>query len=176
MWQIVNTCFPDHSFNKEVARDYIILTLKLVVHSQVNIINALYLIAICWTVAIIKINLQQSRTIVELQPGICFLSFLFSVHCIYLPLSLLAQLSPTCNPWAEDLSPIIRRCVSQGERSPMSTCLQCNLSGAGLTLQLGSFRMWAVSCRKPGNSPVRSNWTFRRTLKFKTLQKSENIS
>lgn len=58
------TCFPDYSFNKKVARYDIRLTLKLVVHSQVNIINALYLIAICWTVAIIKINLQPSRTIV----------------------------------------------------------------------------------------------------------------
>jgi len=133
---------------KKVARDGIRLTLKLVVHSQVNIINALYLIAICWTVAIIKINLQQSRTIVQLQPGIRFFSGLYSVHlyiCHYNFLSMttiiLTQLSPTCKPWAVDLSPIIRRCVSQGDRSPMSTCLQCNLSGTGLTLQLGSFRM-----------------------------------
>lgn len=47
------------------------LTLKLVVHSQVNVINALYLIAICWAVAIIKINLQQNGTIVQLQIRWC---------------------------------------------------------------------------------------------------------
>ncbi len=105
---------------------------------------------------------------------------LFCVQCSLVSVltsvsSYIALLSPTCKPWAVDLSPIIRRCVSQGERSPTSTCLQCNRSGTGLTLQLGSFRIWAVSFRKPGNSPVRSNWTFRRTRNFKTLQKSKDI-
>lgn len=88
---------------------------------------------------------------------------------------LFAQLSPTCNPWAVDLSPLMSRCSSQGERSPTSTCLQCNRSGTGLTLQLGSFRMWAVSFTKPGNSPDRSNWTFRRTRRFKTFQRRDDV-
>ncbi len=167
-------------------------------HSLINIINTLYLIAVCWAVAIIKINLQQNRTIMQLQPGIQLFQFkihwcqneywckcipqnnIFCVQCSLVSVlnsesSYIALLSPTCKPWAVDLSPIIRRCVSQGERSPTSTCLQCNRSGTGLTLQLGSFRIWAVSFRKPGNSPVRSNWTFRRTRKFKTLQKSKDI-
>lgn len=105
---------------------------------------------------------NRTEKVMQLQPEM-------SVYVI-----LFAQLNPTCNPWAVDLSPVISRCVSQGERSPTSTCLQCNRSGTGLTLQLGSFRMWAVSFRKPGNSPVRSSWTFRRTRKFKTLQRSDD--
>lgn len=81
----------------------------------------------------------------------------------------------TCNPCAVDLRPCIKRCVSQGERSPMSTCLQCNLCGTGFTLQLGSFRMWAVSFGKSGSSPVRSSWTLRKTLNFKTWQSKEYV-
>lgn len=80
MWHIVNTCFPDIRMGWEwfitvlinqVTRDDMRLTLKLVVHSQVNVINALYLIAICWAVAIIKINLQQNGTIVQSQIRWC---------------------------------------------------------------------------------------------------------
>uniref|UniRef100_A0A0E9WBG8 Uncharacterized protein n=1 Tax=Anguilla anguilla TaxID=7936 RepID=A0A0E9WBG8_ANGAN len=44
-------------------------------------------------------------------------------------------------PCAEDLRPCINRSVSQGARSPMSTCLFLSLSGTGSTFHVVSLRM-----------------------------------
>lgn len=73
----------------------------------------------------------------------------------------------TCMPCAGDCRALMKRAVSQGAMSPMSTCLFWSLGGTGSTLQSGSALMCAVLSRKFGSSPERSRWAFLDTLSWR---------
>lgn len=76
----------------------------------------------------------------------------------------------TWMPCAGDWRPLMKRSVSQGAKSPMSTCRVRSLWGTGSTLQFGSCLMWAVLFRKLGSAPDRSRWAFTDTRDLKTWQ------
>ena len=74
----------------------------------------------------------------------------------------------TCMPCAGDSRALMKRWVSQGARSPMSTCLLWSLGGTESTLQAGSLLICVVLSRKLGSSPDRSKWVFLDTLNRRT--------
>lgn len=83
------------------------------------------------------------------------------------PLALCAallHLCSTCMPCAGDRRALMKRSVSQGAKSPISTCLFWSLEGTGRTFQSGSLLICLVLSRKLGRSPVRSSWAFLDTL------------
>lgn len=80
----------------------------------------------------------------------------------------------TCMPCAGDCRALIKRWVSHGAKSPISTCLFWSLWGTGSTLQSGSLLMYFVSSRKVGRSPERSRWTFLDTLSCRTWKKTHH--
>lgn len=78
--------------------------------------------------------------------------------------SALLHLCSTCMPCAGDRRALMKCSVSQGAKSPISTCLFWSLEGTGRTFQSGSLLMCLVLSRKLGRSPVRSSWAFLDTL------------
>lgn len=67
-------------------------------------------------------------------------------------------------PCAGDRRALMKRSVSQGAKSPISTCLFWSLEGTGRTFQSGSLLICLLLSRKLGRSPVRSSWAFLDTL------------
>lgn len=82
----------------------------------------------------------------------------------------------TCRPCADDCRALTKRWVSQGARSPMSTCLLWSLGGTGSTLQSGSLRICVVLSRKLGRSAVRSKWAFLEIRNCRTWVEYNNVS
>lgn len=78
--------------------------------------------------------------------------------------TVLLHLCSTCMPCAGDRRALMKRSVSQGAKSPISTCLFWSLEGTGRTFQSGSLLICVVLSRKLGRSPVRSSWAFLDTL------------
>lgn len=70
---------------------------------------------------------------------------------------------------------LMKRSVSQGARSPISTCLLCSRGGTGFTLQSGSLLIYALLSRKSGSSPDRSMWAFLDTRSRRTLARCNRM-
>lgn len=67
---------------------------------------------------------------------------------------------PACRPCAGVWRALMKRSVSQGARSPISTCLLWSRGGTGFTLQSGSPLTRALLSGKSGSSPESSMWAF----------------
>lgn len=93
-----------------------------------------------------------------------------------LVLSQVNDFGSTCMPCAGDWRALTKRWVSQGAKSPISTCLLWSLWGTGSTLQNGSLLICAVCSRKLGRSLERSKCAFLDTRNHMTWKERSRSS